>query len=100
MRSSDRRSPSRSSGRALNAVMVAPVTRGAEGFMALGATVGTAGPLVPELALPRGACTLNGVLADGISVKQPGAMVLLTVPTQSDAPRESAWDEGRDRGRR
>ncbi|MDB5171718.1 MAG: FtsX-like permease family protein, partial [Phycisphaerales bacterium] len=40
--------------------------------------------------VPRGKAILNGQLAGGIDVTQPGATVLLPVPTQSDAPREAA----------
>jgi putative ABC transport system permease protein len=40
----------------------------------------------------QGKCVINGELADALGVKAPGDEIVLSVPTDSDAPREAALD--------
>ncbi len=62
-------------------VQIAAVGPPAKGLAAIG------GPLLP---VEPGGCILNGELAAGLGVTAPGKTILLSVPTQSDVPRESA----------
>jgi putative ABC transport system permease protein len=39
-----------------------------------------------------GKCIINGDLADSLGIKSPGESIVLSVPTDSDAPREAALD--------
>jgi ABC-type antimicrobial peptide transport system permease subunit len=48
-------------------------------------------------AVPPGQCIINGELADALGVASVGESIVLSVPTDSDAPRESALDR-RSRG--
>ncbi len=45
----------------------------------------------------RNRCVINGELADSLGVKSPGESIVLSVPTDSDAPRDAALDR-RSRG--
>lgn len=47
-------------------------------------------PDISGLPLPPGESTLNVELAAGLGISSPGATAILTVPAQSDLPRESA----------
>jgi ABC-type lipoprotein release transport system permease subunit len=42
--------------------------------------------------VPPGKCAINGDLADALGVKAPGETIVLSFPSDSDAPREAALD--------
>ena len=44
----------------------------------------------PFSTIPSGHCILNGPTAQALGVKQPGATILLSLPTNPDQPREAA----------
>ncbi|HZL34617.1 MAG TPA: ABC transporter permease [Tepidisphaeraceae bacterium] len=44
---------------------------------------------IVDLPVARGACVVNQLLATALSIQKPGPTLLLSVPTQGDAPRES-----------